>query len=213
MKKHMEIYGVLKFLSDNANLITSFTAIGALVISTIAIIKASQDNKKQIIVGKLEEIYELVCYLIVEYEELYELLLKLETCGAEDDDNYLEAIENYKLELKKVKKKIDLNELFNKIIRLHVLGNSYLSKELRLEILEYNFLFECLITTVQNCKLTRKNKDYNEGFPTTENIRSLASQLATKLIEKINLGDNRRSKRSDYKKYRDNVFKQKLKII
>jgi hypothetical protein len=203
--------GILAFLKDNNEIITTFVAIGALLISTIAIIKATQDNRKQIIVGKIEEIYELIVYLIVEYNDLNELNIKLEECGCETDENYSEAIKNYKLELKKLKKNIDLNDLFNKVIRLNVLANSYLSKELKLEVLSYVRLFECLIVTLQLGKLSRKRKEYIEGFPTTENIRLLVGNLSNKLVDKINLGgDNQVHRR--YTNYRDTIFKQKLKL-
>jgi hypothetical protein len=197
------------FLKENSEVITALTAIGALLISTLAIIRATQDNRKQIIVGKIEEIYELIVYLIVEYKRLYELSILLEECGDENDKNYTEAFSNYKIELKKLKEDIDLNDLFNKIIRLNVLSNSYLNKDLKLEVLAVGGLFECLIATLQLKNLTRKRLEYNEGFPTTENIRNLVGHVLTKLTNKISLGaDNQGVKVS--KNYRETVFKQKL---
>lgn len=203
--------GIITFLKDNSELITSLTAIGALLISTLAIIRATQDNRKQIIVGKIEEIYELIIYFIVEYNELNELSKKLENCGSETDKNYDEALKKYKIELKKLKEDVDLNDLFNKVIRLNVLANSYLSKELKLEVLSYVRLFECLIVTVQVSTLKRKNKEYIEGFPTTDNLRSLVGNLSNKLVDQINLGGDNSVHRS-YITYRDNVFKRKLKL-
>jgi hypothetical protein len=208
----MIIYEILKFLDNNTNSITAFAAISALFVSTLAIIKASQDNQKQIAVGKIEEIYELIVYFIVEYNKLYKLELKLEECGDENDDNYVDAIKKYKIELEKLKKNIDLDNLFNKVIRLHVLTNSYLSKDLKLEVLAYNTLFECLIATVQNAKLSRKMEEYPEGFPTTDNLRHLVGLLANKLIKKINMGGGEKSINTNYVYYRDNTFKQNLKL-
>lgn len=199
-------------INNYSNSIAAFAAIGALLISTVAIIRASRDNQKQIVVGKVEEIYELVVFLIVEYNKLYELELKLEECGDETDGSYNDSIKEYNQELEKLKKEVDLDDLFNKVIRLHVLTNSYLSKDLRLEVLAYNTLFECLIATVQIAKLSRKKEEYPEGFPSTDNIRHLVSNLANKLIEKINLGGDRKNQHIDYLYYRDNTFKQKLKL-
>ncbi|MDL2141788.1 hypothetical protein QQY79_04605 [Flavobacterium tructae] len=202
---------IISFLKENSELVSALTALGALLISTLAIIRATQDNRKQIIVGKIEEIYELIVYFIVEYNELNELSKKLEDCGSEADENYDTAIKNYKLELLELKKNIDLNDLFNKVIRLNVLANSYLSKELKLEVLSYVRLFECLIVTIQNGTLKRKRREYIEGFPTTDNIRSLVGDLSNKLVDQINLGgDNSVHRR--YTTYRDNVFKRKLKL-
>jgi hypothetical protein len=208
----MTINDVLNFINANSNIITALTAIFALLISTLAIIKASQDNQKQIVVGKVEEIYELIIYLVVEYNSLYKLVLILEDCGDESDENYPDAIKKYKLEREKVKKNVDLNELFNKVIRLHVLTNTYLSEELKLEVISYNYLFECLIYTIQNLNLISKNEEYPEGFPTNDNLRNLVSHLAIKLVEKINLGGEKRNQLKDINHYRDNVFKQKLKL-
>lgn len=208
----MTINNILNFINANSNLITALTAILALLISTLAILKASQDSQKQIVVGKVEEIYELIIYLIVEYDRLYELVLILEDCGDESDDKYPDAIKKYKLEREKVKKNVDLNELFNKIIRLHVLTNTYLSNELKLEVLSFNYLFECLVSTIKNLNLTSKNKEYPEGFPTNDNLRNLVSDLAVKLVEKINVGGEKRNELKNINHYRDNVFKQKLKL-
>lgn len=183
----MEINEILLLIEKHTNLITALAAIGALVISTVAIIKSSQDNKKQIVVGKVEEIYELVIFLYVEYNQLYKLEIKLEECGNENDENYADAIWEYEIELEKLKKKVDLDDLFNKALRLHVLANSYLTNDLKQEILLFNKLFESIILTLKIQNLSIKNEEYPEGFPTNESTRNFVAQLATKLIAKINM--------------------------
>ncbi len=183
----MEINEILLLIEKHTNIITALAAIGALVISTVAIIKSSQDNKKQIVVGKVEEIYELVIFLYVEYNQLYKLEIKLEECGNENDENYADAIWEYEIELEKLKKKVDLDDLFNKALRLHVLANSYLTSDLKQEILLFNKLFESIILTLKIQNLSIKNEEYPEGFPTNESTRNFVAQLATKLIAKINM--------------------------
>lgn len=203
---------IINFFKQNSETITALTAIGALLISTLAIIRATQDNRKQIVVGKLEEIYELVIFLIVEYDKLYELEIELQNCGDETDGNYTEAKKKYNLEREKVKQRVNLDDLFDKVIRLHVLTNAYLSGELRLEVMAYSRLFECLMRTIRIGNLKEKKINYSEGFPTTANLRNVVGNLAKKLIIKINLGGDKESTYQDELYYRDNVYKRKLKL-
>jgi hypothetical protein len=202
---------VLSFFHTNSDTITAFSAVGALLISAIAITMATRDNQKQIRVGKIEEIYELLIYFIVEYNSMYELSLKLDACGDETDGKYNEKIKQYNLELKDLKKNIDLDDLFNKVIRLNVLSNSYLSSNLQFQVLAYARLFECLIVTLQIGKLTRKQKEYSEGFPQVENIRNVCTEITCQLVEKINLGGENQ-KHKDFLIYRETIFKKSLKL-
>lgn len=118
----------------------------------------------------------------------------------------------YNLELENLKKKVDLDNLYNKILRLHVLTNSYLSDDLRLEVMVFSRLFECIIITVRTGNFKDKKEDYCEGFPTIENLRKLVGNLAKKLILKINLGGDKESTHRNDLSYRDNIFKRNLKL-
>ncbi|EJG03400.1 hypothetical protein [Flavobacterium sp. F52] len=205
----------IQWFNDYSNVSTFFgtiATVGALIVAIIAIFKTAKDSRQQLLVGKIEEIYELIVYLVVDYDKLYKLELKLQKCGDKTDENYIQNIEKYNLDLEEVNKKVDLNDLFNKVIRLHVLANSYLDKDLNLEVISYCRLFECLIATVKRGNSNRKKTEYPEGFPTTENLRNLVSYLANKLIIRINLGGEKKGNHNEYLYYRDNVFKRKLKL-
>jgi len=202
---------LIKFLNDNSDGITAFSAIGALVISSFAIIRASQDNRKQLIVSKIEEIYELTIFLYVEYNKLHYLATTLEDIytSTVTDKNY--ELNNFRLMVQDAKTSIDFNDLYNKTLRINVLANTYLHKKIRLEIIAYTRLFQCIIATVHLATLDRKNREFKEGFPTTNNLLIFVESMTPKLVALINLGENK-NRKNDYQEYFENDFKPKLKI-
>jgi hypothetical protein len=202
---------LIKVFNDNSNSIAAFAAVGALIISTIAIIKATRDNQKQILVGKIEEIYELIIFLAVEYEDLYILYTLFDN---HHNDKYSaieqrEFLDNYTDELERIKTIINIDDLFNKIFRLNVLANSYLEKSLKLDVLAYGQLFESLIIVSTKQRMKRKERLFKEGFPTKDNVYKLVGHLSDLLVRKINLGGEYIGK-SEYDNYQDNEFKIKL---
>ena len=202
----------IKLLNDNSDGITAFSAIGALVISSFAIIRASQDNRKQLIVSKIEEIYELTIFLYVEYSKLHYLATTLEDIYTSTVTDQKYELDNFHLILQDAKKSIDFNDLYNKTLRINVLANTYLQKKIRLEIIAYVRLFQCVIATIHTAKLDRKNKEFKEGFPTTDNLLIFVESTTPKLVSLINLGEKRRNRKNEYLSYFENDFKTKLKL-
>ncbi len=208
----MTVLELIKIFNENSDGITAFSAIGALVISSFAIIRASQDNRKQLIVSKIEEIYELTIFLYVEYSQLHYLASTLEKIYRTKFTDQEDELDNFRLMVQDADKKIDFNELYNKTLRLNVLTNTYLHKNLRLEVIAYVRLFQCILATIHTGKLDRKNKEFKEGFPTTDNLLVFVESTTPKLVSLINLGEKRRNRKNAYLLYFENEFKTKLKI-
>lgn len=196
-------------IKDYLDIITALAAIGALLISILAILRSSTDNKKQIVVGKIEEIYELTMFLYVEYDRLQYLATKLDEIYSMNSTELNHNLEKYRILIQDEVTSPNLSEIFDKTLRLIVLANSYLSKELKMEIIAYSRLFQCVIATIHLTTLERKNKDFKEGFPTTENLHAFLSDLTPKLVEFINLGGERMQS-DTYNNYFEIQFKGKL---
>jgi len=203
---------VIRFLINNGNLIVTLSAVGALIISLIAIKKSSSDNRRQILVGKYEEIYALISEMIVEYDLLLHLYSTLQTYHQEDDAVIKYRHQNtFEEELGNLKQRINTDELFSKVIRLTLLTNTYLKKSLLFEVNAFCKLFEDLIITTTQREQISEETEFKEGFPTNENLYEFAFKISNKLIKKINLG----SEIIDIHKFNDylqNDFKKSLRI-
>ena len=194
---------------DYLDFITAFAAIGALFISISAILRSSKDNKKQIIVGKIEEIYELTMFLFVEYSKLNHLATKLDEVYTSNFNEFEDNLDDFRILIQEVSKTTNLNEIYDKTLRLNVLANSYLNNEIKIEIIAYARLFQCILATIHLATLERKNKEFKEGFPITENLRAFVEELTPKLVKLINLGGEKQPF-TIYQKYFENEFKSKL---
>lgn len=203
-----QVMNVTNIIIKNIGTILS---IGALVISILAIIKASKDNKKQIIVGKIEEIYEITTLLFSNYSTLILLnsLLDNGENNKYDSEQQERFYQSYIDELKKVKENISTDELFDKTFRLNVLGNAYLDKKLKLEVLSYAKLFENLLGASLYRQRLYKMMFFKEGFPTQEKMYYFFESLETQFINKINLGEKHISLK-ELEEYREEEFKRKL---
>jgi hypothetical protein len=198
-------------LKDYLDIITALAAISALFISISAILRSRKDNKKQIVVGKIEEIYELTIFLFVEYSQLHHLAAKLDKIYTSNLQDFEDNLEDFRILTQDISKTTNLNEIYDKTLRLIVLANSYLNKEVKLEIIAYARLFQCLLATVHLATLDRKNKEFKEGFPTTDNLYLFLEELTPKLISIINLGGDKQQY-VKYQHYFETEFKTKLKL-
>lgn len=200
-----------RILNNNANGVIALTSIIALFIATNTIISAKKDSRKQIIVEKFEEIYNLIYVLLPEYLLFFQLYKTLE--GHHNQDYPLEQrqgfLETYRSELKQVKSIVNVDDLFNKTSKLSVLSNAYLDKDLKNEILGYSKLFEMIIIVSTQQQMIYKYTQFPNGFPDYENVHIFAGEISRKLIEKINLGGENVDKKI-FNEYFKNEFQEKL---
>lgn len=195
-------------MKDYLDFITAFAAISALFISIIAITRASKDSRKQLLVGKIEEIYELVVLLSVEYGHLYDTYVLLEKSKNSkirfEDRNLLTA--SFQHSLKNSNAQVDMEKLYQMIIRLNVLSNAYLIGEIKYQVIGYSQLFEALRSVLKTRDLKAKEDEFSEPLPTTEKVFELIDQMTAQLVKVINLGSDNK----EYLNYRETTFKQKL---
>lgn len=203
---------IVTIFDSHYNLITAMMAICALIVSGIAIVRSSMDSKKQIVVGKIEEIYELTIALYSSYLTLRSVTFILHDYYNDEkfdqptrDTIYL----NYKSLIVKYQEKNMYGELYDKIFRLNVLANSYLKKPLKTEVLAYSELFEVLIEFVFYQQRIKQQVFYKEGFPTQINMSKFIDSLEAQFIEIINIGSQQITQ-SELENYRSTTFKKKL---
>ena len=202
-----EIKIVIEIISVLANVATIF----AVVVAVIAIKRTTRDNQKQILIGKVEEIYEITNSLYSYYPTLYKLYLILEKYNDTklyDINQRKEFYEDYKFMLEQCQKKNMYEDLYNKIFRLNVLANSYLQRELKMQILSYTDLFESLLAFVFHEETLSKKISYQEGFPPRANLHMFVKNLEAEFIKSINLASQQDI--SDFMNYQENEFKKQI---
>jgi len=99
-------------------------------------------------------------------------------------------------------------DLYNKIFRLNVLANSYLQRELKMQILSYTDLFESLLAFVFHEETLSKKISYQEGFPPRANLHMFVKNLEAEFIKSINLASQQDI--SDFMNYQENEFKKQI---
>lgn len=169
---------------------------------------ANENNRQQILVGKLEEIYELTTEL-----QYYYMALKFLFDSLEEAHNLKypatqrsELLEVYRKRREEFKVRNNTDEFYTKTSRLKVLSNAYLNGELKEKFLSYNDLLEKLLVVVLQEQIFLKSMFYKEGFPENLTLHSYLESLQEELISLINLG-GKSLKVDDIAKYRESTFK------
>lgn len=214
----------VQWFNDYSNVSVFFgtvATIGALIVAMFAIYKASKDNHHQLLVGKLEEIFELVNNLNTDYIKLYDVYIMLENAQIQQQQfQVVIATIKFENKLKELPKEIDLNNLYRKTERLNVLSNAYLGKsnkfldigssqkELKFNTLGFVQIYNSLLLVLLNKSLTTKNSIIAGILPSSENMDKLTTDISLEIIKTINYGKNS----NDYRKYRDDTFSKKYGI-
>lgn len=202
------IIHTLEIFDKYSSSIAAFSAIGALYYAKRAIKRTTEDNRKQILVGKIEEIFEIVVLLSVEYGHLYDAYILFEKSQSSEISletrNAIGA--NFRSAMLKSNSEADSDELYKMTIRLNILANAYLTGDIKFQTIGYSQLFEALINVLKYRDLKTKEDEFPETLPTTENVFKLVNEMTRELVKAINLS----SDNIGYKNYRETIFKQKL---
>lgn len=193
-------------------------SISAIVISIITIIMTRKNTKKQIRVGKLEEILEIISFLSSCYQILFilindmEIIVEKNEKGEKLEGDYL----NHKNRVEDFFNIIGKDNLSHKISRLGVLANSYLpnksSKNVKLKILVLNNLYNIIFMIIAQNDLHMKNVNYKDGIPRPKRMRLFIKDIEKEIIKEMHLGYDSISDES-FMDYRNNQFKIDTGII
>jgi len=198
-------------LNKYSNAIAAFAAVGALFVARTAIKKTTEDNRKQILVGKIEEVFEIVVLLSVEYGHLYDAYTLFEKSQSRSIPLETKTIisANFRSAMLKSNSEADSEELYKMTIRLNILANAYLTGDIKFQTIGYSQLFEAIINVLKYRDLKTKEEEFPEPLPTTEKVFEMVNKITRELVKGINIsGDN-----IGYKTYRDSVFKKDLGML
>ncbi len=160
----------------------------AIIISIISLVKSNRNTKRQIRIGKLEEIIECLQVFLMNYKFLYEIhQIQLSYKNA-PKESLKRSLDNYREHVKVFKNEVDMDKLQDKNIRLRVLSNSYLpDKELKKQILSV----VALITSLVTCTIFEEfesTKDVFSKYPNPLHFFNYIDRIEKKILKEMNLG-------------------------
>jgi|GEM_PF-2467806 len=210
---------------EHFNLYSNFyTALGtiftfiAIAVSLYAINQSTKLTRKQVLVGKLEEICESINSLQMEYTNFYDMYTLLEKI--QNSSNNLVWL---RTQLNQELQKIELDSYIYKLSRLNVLVNAYLGdktnksktdkiseqKALKFKTIGFIELYNALILVLKFQDLKMKEHNFIEPFPTTESISKLVKELNNSIISLMGYGGDSEG----YILYRNTIFKEDLGML
>lgn len=186
----------------------------AILISVISLVISNRNTRRQVRIGKLEEIIECLQVFLINYKYLYDLHRnQLSIKNVSDNiskDEDLKLIENYREYVKAFKTEVEMDKFQDKTIRLRVLANSYLpDKKLKLKILS----LVTLVANLVNCTIFEdfeSAKTVFQKYPNPLIFLEYIDKIEQEIILEMKLGykGSKISKLEAYKK----EFMRDLKI-
>lgn len=169
---------------------TAGAAFVACYLSFQAIQQSEKISNRQILVGKIEEAYEITQFLRYYYSSLEFIFDNLSDSRNEKDTIQAQALgKNHQDLVDEFKKNVDVDELEKKIGRLRVLAQAYLKGELKMKVLVYCDLFEKLIVVSLRKQIFIQDLFYNTGFPKHIKVYNYCEELEVELLNLIDLGE------------------------
>ncbi|HVS91459.1 MAG TPA: hypothetical protein VHE59_05460 [Mucilaginibacter sp.] len=167
-------------------LLTTIGTVGAVVVAMIAIYRSDKNSKQQILVGKLEELFETVRSLGLYYGVFHELNGYL---LAHRDTNSTEmSTRSEYIDIRDKKLSEGDRELINKYLsKIEVLAKCYTQGALQVKCLNYQDIMYAFADFVFNGGSIYKEINYRNGFPKFEEFYSQLEDLKKEIVLKIKL--------------------------
>ncbi|MGX7667971.1 hypothetical protein [Flavobacterium pedocola] len=177
----------------------------AILISIFSIYMGTKNNRRQIRIGKLEEISEGLLYISQHYMRLWMLLNDLKDINNKRKNNEeTEDLEKrFEEDLEHLKKLINKDKIQQVGTRIEVLTNAYLPNGvLKNKILTFNHLMNILFSSVLSENyIYVVERDYPKGIPHPKKMVEFLMSVENEIIKEMNLGYSS-LKYEDLKKYR-----------
>ncbi|MBC7847746.1 MAG: hypothetical protein H7Y10_14800 [Flavobacterium sp.] len=187
----------------------------AIILSIIALYLNKRNIKRQLRIGKLEEILENVLYLSNFYTQLLILSTDLKDINEKKLNNENVEIneKQFREEIERFKNVIDKNKIQQVVSRTSVLTNAYLPNgSLKNRILTFNHLLSIMFGSVMSEAYYILEQNYKEGIPRRKKIGEFIIKIENDLIKEMNLGFSS-LKNESFKKYREDIFKKEMGLI
>ncbi|CAA9194673.1 hypothetical protein FLA105534_00263 [Flavobacterium bizetiae] len=178
--------------AESFKIITMLISLIAITISIITIVMTRKNLKRQLRLAKLEEILEILQFIIGYYRILFSLFH-----GIEKNLNSLETSNEITKEMRKTMKQqihfIEINNreiVTSKIARLKILSNAYLtnSNNLKIKLHTISDVFYNMYMYVHSNGGVMRKKEANVIIPNPKEMSMLIEKIEEEIIIEMNLG-------------------------
>ncbi|AWG25910.1 hypothetical protein [Flavobacterium kingsejongi] len=186
----------------------------AIVISIITILMTKHNLKKQLRLGKLEEILEILDYLKGYYRALFDVFTDIPKIirGIKVDDPFPPDIEQLKKYRDLFIKTVDRDVLINKILRLKILSNAYLNNSNKIGGVKVKIHTVADLYYKMYLFILSPNPIMNDisSVPQPGGMQKFIEHLESEIITEMNLGYQTINEENK-KKYLKEQFRKDLK--
>lgn len=186
----------------------------AIIISILSMYVARKNIKRQIRIGKLEEILENILYVSNFYIRLRLYVFDLKEIHEKEKNGENVDIDRkeFKNDVEQFLNAIDKNKVQQIGARTAVLTNAYLPNgELKNKILIFNQLIGLLFFSVFSQDYYNLKIHYPSDIPRRKKMGEFLISIENELIKEMKLGYSSFNK-SSLDKYREDVFKKEMEI-
>jgi hypothetical protein len=181
----------------------------AIIVSVIAVLISVRNAKRQIKIGKIEEISEILNSLKDFYPAIYRLFKISEKIRVAEPNELQKLSDEYDECALHVRQFITPQELMTKINRLRVLTNAYLTQfDIKLNILCTIEMFGHMATQAFTNQYEDCLAEFPKGMPELKKFQDIVEELQVKVIKEMNLGNDyiTQDKLTKF----DDIFKKQL---
>lgn len=172
------------------NLLDIFTAVGtvgAVVVAMIAIYISNKNSKQEILIGKFEELYEII-QLLASYYATFKLLYGKVAELREGTNDKLQTRSQYFIIRDEYISKHDFDQIAKYLSRLDVLFTCYTKADLYKKASAYNQLLLSFFDFVYSAGNLHQAIHFSNGYPNENEFYKSVDDLKNevkKLIKKI----------------------------
>ena len=166
--------------------LTTYSPIIAVIVAMRAIYYTNKNSKQQILVGKYEELFEVVQLLGSYYDVFMHLSSKVAILKYINNDK-IQTIAQYNIERDKYLPITEKNQIITYLSRLEVLTNCYTKKSLHQKASKYNDLMLVFYEYVFTTGSLNKEIHYKNGFPNYDVFPLMIEDLKKEIISQIKL--------------------------
>jgi hypothetical protein len=166
--------------------LTALGTIGAVGVGMIAIRNSDRNSRQQVLVGKLEEIFEIIQALSRKYGIFNELYFKVEDLH-DDTHPEIETIDQYYTIRDQLLPEEERKQIIVYLSRIEVLANCYTKGTLQKSILNYENLMYEFSEFIFTTGSIQKDRNWKDGFPKIEPYYDLTEKLKKDIISQMKI--------------------------
>jgi hypothetical protein len=171
-------------LQNLMSVLSTMATIIAVVVAGLTIYYSNKNSERQIVVQKLEELFEAIDSLRKFYITLKPLSLDVDRLQNQEDEGLKTRNQYFEIRNGALSDE-DWKQIRSYLPRIKILERCYTSGELQREIQRFEDLMFALADYTYNAGSLHKDIHWKDGFPTYEEFFEIVESLEENLISKI----------------------------